>query len=136
MNLNCLTLSKWVSRHIWQAYHKKSLKLYFLCTYDDKMKILQRFCLKLSLTKFSLVFFPLFSKEFTNICKIYGLPKIYNKIPKMQAKTCLNNNNNLPGQCSAFSVVSDVVHNVYKKSWRLLSFNENIQICNTSETVR
>ena len=28
------------------------------------------------------MFFPLFSKVFTDILKIYELPKIYNKIPK------------------------------------------------------
>ena len=63
------------------------------------------------------------------MCKICELPKIYNKIPKTQPNTCLNNNN-LPGQCSAKSVLfvaSDVVPNVYNKPWRLLSFNEIIQ---------
>ena len=28
------------------------------------------------------MFFPLFSRVFTDILKIYELPKIYNKIPK------------------------------------------------------
>ena len=35
-----------------------------------------------SFTIFSLMFFPLFSKVFTDILNIYELPKIYNKIPK------------------------------------------------------
>ena len=39
----------------------KLLKIYFLCTYDDQTKKLQRFCIKLSFTNFSLVFFQLFS---------------------------------------------------------------------------
>ena len=41
-----------------------------------------------------------------------------NKIPKIQPNTCLNDNNNLPGQCSAISVLfvaSDVVPDVYNK---------------------
>ena len=119
MTLNCLTLSKWVLSLIWQAI-TKLLKLYFLCTYDDQMKILKRFSFKFSFTKLSLVFFPLFSKPFT---------KIYNKIPKTQPNTCLNNDN-LPDQCSAksilFFVASDVVPNAYNKPWRL-SFNEIIK---------
>ena len=114
----------------------KFLKTYFLCTFDDQMKILYRFCFKHSFTKFSLVFFPLFSNVFTNICKIYELPKIYNKKPKTQSNTCFNDN--LPGQCSAKSILfvaSDVVPNVYKKSWRLLSSIEIIPIWNTWESV-
>ena len=94
------------------------------------MEILQRFCFKLSFTKFSLVFFPLFSNAFTNICKIYEPPKIYNKIPKTQPSSCLNNNN-LPQQYSAKSVLfvaSDAASNVYNKSWRLLCVNKVIQI--------
>ena len=106
------------------------LKIYFLCTYDDQMKKLQRFCIKLSFTNFSLVFFQLFSKFSTNICKIYELPKIYNKIPKTQRNTCFNNNNLQENVVPKvfFFVVSDVVPNVYSKPWRLLSFNEIIQI--------
>ena len=38
-------------------------------------------CSNFSFTTFSLMFFPLFSKVFTNILKIYELPKIHNKIP-------------------------------------------------------
>ena len=108
----------------------KLLKIYFLCTYDDQTKKLQRFCIKLSFTNFSLVFFQLFSKFSTNICKIYELPKIYNKIPKTQRNTCFNNNNLQENVVPKvfFFVVSDVVPNVYSKPWRLLSFNEIIQI--------
>ena len=40
------------------------------------------FCSNFSFTIFSLMLFPLFSKVFTVILKIYELPKIYNKIPK------------------------------------------------------
>ena len=62
----------------------KLLKICFLCTYVDKMIIQQRlmFCSKFSFTIASLMFFPLFSKVFTNILKIYELPKINNMIPK------------------------------------------------------
>ena len=42
------------------------------------------FCFNFNFTTFSLIFFPLFSKVFTNIVKIYKLPKIYNKIPMPQ----------------------------------------------------
>ena len=40
------------------------------------------FCSYFSFTIFSLIFFPLLPKVFTDILKIYELPKIYNKIPK------------------------------------------------------
>ena len=61
-------------------------KICFLCTYVDQMKIQKRFdvCFNFNFTTFSLIFFPLFSKFFTNIVKIYKLPKIYNKIPMPQ----------------------------------------------------
>ena len=76
------------------------------------------------------MFFQLFSKFSTNICKIYELPKIYNKIPKTQPNTYFNNNNLQENVVPKvfFFVVSDVVPNVYSKPWRLLSFNEIIQI--------
>ena len=47
--------------------------------------IIQRrlmFCSKFSFTIFLLMFFPLFSKFFTNILKIYELPKINDAILK------------------------------------------------------
>ena len=62
----------------------KLSKICFLCAYVDKM-IIQRglmFCFKFSFTIFLLMFFPLCSKVFTNILKIYELPKINNTIPK------------------------------------------------------
>ena len=61
----------------------KLSKIYFLCTYVDKMIIQQRlmFCSKFSF-KIFLLFFSLCSKVFTNILKIYELPKINNTIPK------------------------------------------------------
>ena len=40
------------------------------------------FCSNFRFTMFSLMFFPLFSKVFTDILKIYELTKTYNKIPK------------------------------------------------------
>ena len=62
----------------------KLSKICFLYAYVDKMIIQQRlmFCSKFSFTIFLLMFFPLFSKVFTNILKIYELPKIYNRILK------------------------------------------------------
>ena len=61
----------------------KLSKIYSLCTYVDKMIIQQRlmFCSKFSF-KIFLLFFSLCSKVFTNILKIYELPKINNTIPK------------------------------------------------------
>ena len=40
------------------------------------------FCSNFSFAIFSLMFFPLFPKVFTDILMIHELPKIYNKIPK------------------------------------------------------
>ena len=62
----------------------KLSKICFLCTYVDEMITQERLmlCFKFSFTIFLLMFFPLFSKVFTNILKIYELPKIYNKILK------------------------------------------------------
>ena len=37
------------------------------------------FCSNVSFATFSLMFFPLFSRGFTDILQIYELPKIYNK---------------------------------------------------------
>ena len=65
-------------------YIIKFSKIFFLCTYVDQMIIQQRlvFCSKFSFTIFLLMFFPSFSKVFTNTLKIHELPKMYNKIPK------------------------------------------------------
>ena len=62
----------------------KLSKICFLCTYVDEMITQERLmlCFKFSFTIFLLMFFPLFSKVFTNILKIHELPKIYNKILK------------------------------------------------------
>ena len=62
----------------------KLSKICFLCTYVDKMIIQQRlmFCSRFSFTIFLLMFFPLCSKVFIDILKIYELPKINNTIPK------------------------------------------------------
>ena len=42
------------------------------------------FCSNFNFTIFSLIFFPLFTKVFTGILKIYELLKIYYKIPYCQ----------------------------------------------------
>ena len=55
------------------------------------------FCSHFNLTTFSLMFFPLFSKVFTDILRIYELPKIYNKNTEILPNTSLNNNH-LPDQ--------------------------------------
>ena len=55
------------------------------------------FCSNFNLTTFSLMFFPLFSKVFTDILRIYELPKIYNKNAEILPNTSLNNNH-LPDQ--------------------------------------
>ena len=59
-------------------------KICFLCTYVDKMIIQQGllFCSKFSFPTFFLIPFPLCSKVFINISKIYEIPKINNTIPK------------------------------------------------------
>ena len=87
---------KWLLRLVWQAYHK-IVKNMFSCTYLDQMIIQLRFmfCSKFSFKIFLLIFFPLFSKFFTCILKIYELPKMDNS--KILPNTCLNNNHP-PGQ--------------------------------------
>ena len=49
------------------------------------------FCTNFSFAIFSLMFFPLCLKVFSDILKIYELPKINNKIPKYCLNSCLNN---------------------------------------------
>ena len=107
----------------------KLLKIYFLCTYDDQTKKLE-ILHQAQFYKFFTSVLSIIFKFSTNICKIYELPKIYNKIPKTQRNTCFNNNNLQENVVPKvfFFVVSDVVPNVYSKPWRLLSFNEIIQI--------
>ena len=74
------TVSKWVLSFIWQAYHKivKNLFPLHICRPNDHTREISYF----APTIFLLMFFPLFSKVFPDILKIYELPKIYNKIPK------------------------------------------------------
>ena len=62
----------------------KLSEICFLWTNVDKMIIQQRlmFCSKISFRIFLLIFFPLCSKVFIDILKIYDLPKINNTIPK------------------------------------------------------
>ena len=86
-DLELWTVSKWVLSLRGPALSDRIIiklsKICFLCTYVDQMIIQQRlFCSKFRFTIFSLMFFPLFSKVFTNILKIYELPKINNTIPK------------------------------------------------------
>ena len=59
-----------------QSYLAGFSKICFLCTYVDQMTIQQRFsCFKFRFTVFLLMFFPIFSKLFANISKIYELLK-------------------------------------------------------------
>ena len=68
-----------------RKYPTYSTKNCFRCTYVDQMIIQLGFNTLLQVqfyNIFLLMFFPLFWKVFTNILKIYELPKIGNKIPK------------------------------------------------------
>ena len=67
-----------------QSYLVGLSKIRFLWTYVDQMIIQQRLlvCFIFSFTIFLLMFFPFFSNVFTNILKIYELPKKCNKIVK------------------------------------------------------
>ena len=60
----------------------KLSKICFLCAYVDQLIIQQRLMLgsKFRFTIFLLMFFPLFSKNFTNILKIYEPPKTNNTL--------------------------------------------------------
>ena len=62
----------------------KLSKIYFLCTYVDQMIIQQRFnvFLKIQLYNIFTNVLSIIFKSFTNILKIYEVPKIYNKISK------------------------------------------------------
>ena len=77
LTVNCFKVS-------YQSYLAGLSKVCFLCIYVDQMIIQKRllFCFKFSFTIFLLMFFPIFSNLFTDILKIYELPKIYNKILK------------------------------------------------------
>ena len=77
LTVNCFKVS-------YQCYLAGLSKVCFLCIYVDQMIIQKRllFCFKFSFTIFLLMFFPIFSNLFTDILKIYELPKIYNKILK------------------------------------------------------
>ena len=86
-----LTVSKWVLSLTWQAYHKivKNQFLPHICRNKWLYSRDLIFCSKSSFAIFLLMFFPLFSKVFTNILKVYELPKIYNKIPKYSQELVL-----------------------------------------------
>ena len=83
MTLNCKLRQKEFPVIHGRIFIKLS-KICFLCTYVDQLIIQQRlmFGSKFRFTIFLLMFFPLFSKIFTNILKIYEPPKINNTIPK------------------------------------------------------
>ena len=96
--------------------------------------LLQAQFYKIFISVLSIIF-----RIFIDICKIYELPKIYNKIPKTQSSTCLNdNNNNLTGQFSAksvlfllhqmFSLMSTVNRGDYYLSMRLFKFETNEKV--------
>ena len=92
-------MSRWVVSLIWQAYHKivKNLFPLHICRLNGyTAEIMQhdytQFRSNFNLATFSLMFFPLFSKVFTDILKIYELLKIKTKIPKYYPNTFLNNN--------------------------------------------
>ena len=67
------------------------------------------FCFTFSFTVFLLMLFPLFSKGFINILKIYELPKTYNKILK-----------------NLFAIIIDQVNSMWQL--HLLNFIENVQL--------
>ena len=88
------------SQYISDRLILKLPKIFFLCTYIDQIIIQLCYiivCSNFIFTIFSPMFLPFFSKVFTNILKIYKLPKVHNKLPKYCLKTFLNNNH-LPGQ--------------------------------------
>ena len=62
----------------------KLLKICFLFTYVDQMVIQQRFNVLLQLQFYNVFYnvLPLFWRVFTDILKIYELPKVHNKILK------------------------------------------------------
>ena len=78
LTVNCFEVSS-------QPYLAGLSKVCFLSTYVDQMIIQKRllFCLKFSFTIFLLMFFPIFSNVFTNILKIYELPKIFKILKKL-----------------------------------------------------
>ena len=74
-------MSRWVLSFIWQTYIIKIVKNMFplhICRPNDYKK---RFNVLLQL-HFVNIFTNVLSKIFTDILKIYELPKIYNKSPK------------------------------------------------------
>ena len=79
MILNCelfqselLVLSVWLIKNMFPLH---------ICRPNDyTIETIVLLQIQFSFTIFLLMFFPLFSNVFTNILKIYQLPKIYNKI--------------------------------------------------------
>ena len=66
------------------------------------------FCFEFSFTIFSWMFFPLFSKFFTNILKVDELPEIYNKILKNLFIIIIHQINSL----SQIDLASELIENV------------------------
>ena len=81
MTLNCELCQSEFSVLSDRPYIINLSKISFLCTYVDQMIIQQRFNVLLQL-QFYNIFTNVLSKVFTDILKIYELPKIYNKKPK------------------------------------------------------
>ena len=143
MTLKCLTLLKWVVSLIWQAYHKVIKNLFPLRIWlpnENSVEIL----LQVQFYKISLAFFPLFSKFSSIFVRFMNYLKYIIKYPKHSQTLVsiiiiiiiiiITYQTNIVPKVSFF-IASDVFPNVYNKPWRLLSFNEVIQIWNKWESV-
>ena len=111
LTVNCFEVSS-------QSYLAGLSKVCFLSTYVDQMIIQKRllFCLKFSFTIFLLMFFPIFSNVFTNILKIYELPKIYNKILKKLLTIIIYHANSM----SQLHLASELIENAHKRLKKIL----------------
>ena len=102
-------------------------KICFPCTYVDKMFIQQRlvFSFIFSFTIFLLMLFSLFSNVFTNILKIYELPKIYNKILKKLFTIIIYQVNSM----SQLHLVSEILLKMYIwEQMTLLALKKKYQV--------
>ena len=119
MTLNCLTLSKWVLSPVWPVYHKVVKNLFPLHICWTKENTVETWSFASS--SVLQVFFPLFSKVFTNICKIYELPKYitkylkYSEILVLSIIIIIYQVNVVPKVF--FFVTSDAVLHVYNEPW-------------------
>ena len=78
MTLNCKLFESEFSVLSSRLIIRKLSKICFLCTYVDQMIIQHRFNVLLQL-QFYNIFTNVLSKVFTDILKIFELPKIFNK---------------------------------------------------------